>query len=80
MNERLKFQGRLTEKELEAKRLILRIKGLRDSLRNQLDPFEDVVELRGELIAEQAVELAGLQADLRGVSAEIAAIKKALGK
>jgi len=80
MSERLKFQGRLAEKEIEGKRLVLRINGLRDSLRNLLDPFEDVAELRGELIAQQAVELAGMQADLDGVSAEIAAIKKALGR
>lgn len=80
MSERLKFQGRLAEKELEAKALKLRLKGLRESIRNQLDPFEEVGELDCAVVAEQAVEMASLQADYTAALAEIEAIKKALGK
>jgi len=80
MNERLKFQGRLAEKKMEAKKLELRIKGLREALRNLLDPFEEIAALDCEVVAEQAVEMAGLHADYRAALDEIAAIKKALGK
>jgi len=80
MNERLKFQGRLAEKQLEAKRLMLRMDGLRKSIRDILDPFEDILDLRVEVAVEQVLELAGLQADLEETTATIAAINKALGK
>ena len=80
MNERLKFQGRLAEKQLEAKSLMLRMDGLRKSIRDTLDPFEDILDLRVEVAVEQVLELAGLQADLEETTATIAAINKALGK
>jgi len=80
MSERLKFEGRLREKELEEKKLRLRIEGLRNSIRDLLDPFEELVELKCEVVAEQALEMAGLQADLKACVEEIKAIKKALGK
>ena len=80
MNERLKFKGRLTEKKIEAEKLNLRIVGLRDSVRDLLDPFEDIKELRVEVAAEQMLEMAGLHADYKGLLEEITAIKKALGK
>lgn len=80
MNERLKFQGRLAEKELEEKKLRLRLDGLRNSIRELLDPFEDVAELNCEVVAEQALEMASLQVDLKAVLDEIKAINKALGK
>jgi len=80
MNEILKFKGRLAEKELEGKKLRLRIEGLRNSIRELLDPFEGVVDLNCEVVAEQALEMASLQVDLKAVLGEIGAIKKALGK
>lgn len=80
MNERLKFQGRLAEKKLEEKKLRLRLDGLRNSIRELLDPFEDVAELNCEVMAEQALEMASLQVDLKAALDEIKAINKALGK
>lgn len=80
MTERLKFMGRLREKELEAERLKLRIKGLRDAIREALDPFERVVDLALDVVAQQAVEAAELQIQLKEILAEIRAIKRALGK
>ena len=79
MTEQLKYRGRLAERQFEAKRLILRMDGLRKSIRDILDPFEDIAELRVDVAVEQALELAGLQADLKETTDTIAAINKALG-
>jgi len=80
MSERLKFMGRLREKELQAERLKLKIEGMRKSIRDLLDPFEDVVGLSLDHVAAYAVEAAELQIQLKEALAEIEAIKKALGK
>lgn len=80
MNERLGFLGRLREKELEIRKLTLKAEGLRDSIRNVLDPFEKIERIRADVAAEQAVELADLVIRIAGLADEIAAIKRALGK
>jgi len=80
MNEILKFKGRLQEKTREAVGLTLRIKGLVSSLRDLLDPFEEIEDLKADIISEQAIELAARQIEYKEVKAEIRAIKKALGK
>lgn len=80
MSEQLKFKGRLAEKELGAGKLKLRIQGLRDSIRENLDPFEAVEDLKTDVAAEQAFELAQLHIEYMRTLQEIAAIKKALGK
>jgi hypothetical protein len=80
MNERLKHLGRLEERKMEARKLELKMRGLVDSIRDILDPFERLDEIKGEQAAAQAVELATVQAQYKEVLAEIAAIKKALGK
>lgn len=79
MSERLKHEGRLRQKELEVQRLRLRIHGLVDSIRDILDPFEKVEDLKVDIAAEQALELAGKHIEYRGLLSEIRAIKKALG-
>ena len=79
MTEQLKFRGRLAEKELEAKKLRLRMEGLRDSIRELLDPFEPVAALRTDVAMEQVIELAGLNIDLKEAIETIAALKKILG-
>ena len=80
MSERLKHEGRLAEKEREAKRLTLKIKGLVDSMRDALDPFEPALGLDLELVAEQAIEIRSAQIDLVAIDAEIKAILKVLGR
>lgn len=80
MSENLKFKGRLMEKAQEATGLTIRIKGLVASLRDLLDPFEEIEDLKADIISEQAVELAARQIEYKEVKAEIKAIKKALGK
>lgn len=78
-NERLKHQGRLREAELQAQGLRLRCEGLIRSIRDCLDPFEPLTDMRCDVAAQQGVELAGLQVDYRQVVAEITQLKKALG-
>ena len=79
MNERLKFQGRLAEKELEAKTLKLRIEGMIDSIRSHLDPFESIVNLKAHLIAGQAVDLSEYHTMYMEILDEIRLLKKELG-
>ena len=78
MSENLKFKGRLLEKEQEEKKLSLRIKGLVTSLRELLDPFEKLEDLKADIISEQALILEARQIELKEVRAKIKAIKKAL--
>jgi Zn-dependent metalloprotease len=80
MSENLKFKGRLMEKSREAVGLTLQIKGLVASLRDLLDPFEEIEDLRADMISEQAMELAARQIEYKEAKAEIKAISKALGK
>lgn len=80
MSERLKFQGRLREKELQAEKIELKIAGLRTAIRDNLDPFENVMGLKLDVVASQAMEMAEVQIQLKEILAEIEAIKKALGK
>lgn len=79
MTERLKFQGRLAEKELEAKELKLRIEGLRDSIRDALDPFAKIEDLKAHIVARQAVDLSEYHVQYKELLEEIRQIKKELG-
>ena len=80
MSERLSYMGRLREKELEQRRLVIKAEGLRDSIRQALDPFEKIEIIRADVAAEQAVELADLVIQIVALNGEIAAIRRALGK
>ena len=81
MNEEvLKFRGRLAATELEAKNREIAAKGLVNSLRNLLDPFEALEELSDEQILDQALRLANMLIAYREKRAEIAALRKALGR
>ncbi len=78
-SERLKHRGRLAEALAAARRLEMSIEGDMLSIRDLLDPFEPIADLRAELAAGQAVGLAGKHAEYLGLLAEIKALKKALG-
>jgi len=80
MSEILKFRGRLAEKEFDLKGLILRIRGLVESIRNNLDPLGEIEDIKAGIAAEQAIELADLKIQYAEILADIGAIKKALGK
>jgi len=80
MTERLKFEGRLVVKEKEIRQLRISIESNRDSLREALDPFEDLSDLAGERISTLAVNLAAQLIEYRRLNAENMAIRKALGK
>lgn len=80
MNERLKFEGRAAEKKRELFGVGLRIKGLRDSIREKLDPFAEIEDINAEVVSAEAFDLAGLWAKYRELQMSIAAIEKALGR
>ena len=77
--ERLQFQGRLGEKKIEAKKIEIKMNGLVEAMRNDLNPFEEVENLNTELIVEQALDLAQLKINYISALKEIKAIQKALG-
>jgi hypothetical protein len=80
-SERLQFQGRLGEKKIEAKKKEIKMAGLVDAMRDNLNPFsEEIEDLNTELVVEQALDLAQLKIDYVGIMQEIKAIQKALGK
>ena len=78
--ERLQFQGKSGEKKIEAKKIEVKMNGLIEAMRNNLNPFEEIEYLNTELIVEQALDLAQLKIDYIGALKEIKAIQKALGK
>lgn len=80
MTERLKFEGRLAEKERDRRKLALRIQALVTSVRDLLDPFAPIEDLKADQAAELALELANLHIEHARLAAEIAALKKALGR
>jgi hypothetical protein len=80
MTERLKQEGRLLENEEKERALELKIKGLINSIRDLLDPFEKLEVLKCDIAVEQTIELAQLQIDYKEVREEIAAIKRHLGR
>lgn len=79
MSERAKYRGHLAEAEEKEALLETRLKGLVESLRDQLDPIADVGELKGEIIASQATEFATIQIELISIRGKISTIKKHLG-
>lgn len=80
MNERLKFMGRLTEKKLKALEIKLRIEGLRDAIRDALDPFEEIEDLKARVVAGQAVDLSELHLSYSELMEDIRKLKKELGE
>jgi hypothetical protein len=80
MSETLKFKGRLLEMQNEMQQTELRIKGLVASIRDCLDPFARIEDLRADEAAQQAVELANLRIRWNEIGHEVRAIQKALGK
>lgn len=80
MSERLKYKGRLAEKKEKAQQLKLSMEGDLKAVRDLLDPFEPLEDIRADLAAAQAVELAGKHAEYLGLLEEIKAIRKALGE
>jgi len=80
MNERLKQMGRLEEKKLQVREKEIKMRGLVESLREHLDPFERHDVLDTELIASQAMELAQIKIEYVGILEDIRGLKKILGR
>nr|BDD47311.1 hypothetical protein 14 [bacterium] len=79
-NERLKYEGRLAVMEKDARKLKVQLKGLVESLRDQLDPTEDVRDLDAEVIASQGVEFASKHTEYIELLAKIKEVNKILGR
>ncbi|MBI9092289.1 MAG: hypothetical protein JEZ12_24000 [Desulfobacterium sp.] len=77
--ERTQYMGQREQKKLELKKLELSIKGLKESIRTQLNPFITIEEIDQEVVAAQAFDLAEKVIKYKALVAEIAAINKALG-
>ena len=79
-DERIKFSGRLAQEEMTRQQLELKIKGLVDSIRDCLDPFAGIDDLRTDEAAQQAFELAECRIQWIEACGRIKALKKALGR
>lgn len=79
MNERLKYQGRLVEKRIEAKNLKLRIQGMIYSIRSHLDPFDKIENIKAQLVARQAVDLSEYHTMYTTALDEIQKLKEEIG-
>jgi len=79
MTEQQKFMGRLQELKNKSQNLKLQIEGLRDALRDNLDPFEPVEDLKDEMISIQGIEVHKKIISYREVLAEIKQAKRILG-
>lgn len=80
MSERLKHMGRRQEDKVKATGLKMGIEALRASIRDNLDPFDTVEKINGDMVAELAMELAGKLIDYRAVLAEIQQLDEILGR
>ena len=80
MSEHLKFLGRRQELEQKKLSLKIQIEGLVKNLRDALDPFEAIENLRVDAIAEWSFELAGAYDGYRAILEELRKIKEILGR
>ena len=80
MDERLKYLGRQKEMELQIVEMRMRLEGLRDSIRELLDPFEALEALDTAKIITLSAEFNRLHIDYVAALQQLAAIKKALGR
>ncbi len=77
--ERLIWQGQREEKKIEANQLKISIKGLRDSIRAELNPHSPIEEINHERIAQQTFEMADKLIRLKKFQGEIKALNQSLG-
>ncbi len=80
MSERYVKEGRLGEQKDLALKLKIKLEGLRDQIRNHLDPFEDVAALKLENVVVYAVEARKIQGQLAEARGKISDILKSLGR
>jgi len=77
--EKIRLKGRLSEAKTRLKELEIKADGLIISLRLHIDPYKKLVELQGELIAQQAQELAQIYEEAKKLKAEIDRMEADLG-
>lgn len=78
--ERLKFMGRLESIRIESERLRMLIISTRDRVRDILDPFVSLDELRTDEAAALAIELSAYHGEYVRCLQEMEAIRRALGR
>lgn len=79
-DEYLKHAGRLAQLEQEIRIAELKIWALVTSIRNCLDPFAEIVDLKTDMAAQQTMELADARIRWNETCHKIEALKKALGR
>lgn len=77
--ERLRNQGYLAQLSQDEKRLVLRLNGMRESMRRILDPMAEIARIDGEALSDGALQFASLQGELKAVRAKIARVEDLLG-
>jgi hypothetical protein len=80
MTEHLKYLGRRQELELAKKKVIIRINGLINNMRDALDPLTPVAELRTDAVAEWAIDLADAKDRYAEILNGLKQIEDILGK
>jgi hypothetical protein len=79
LEERLLTEGRLVEAQEKIKEMQLRLTYIRDALRQELDPFEPLENLKGESIKLIASDFAGHHKDYLKLLELEKALRRALG-
>lgn len=77
--ERLKFEGRLWRLEIKTRKLELRLKGELKAIRNILDPYKPIADVKFDEAMSLVVTAAGAHIDYKGLLYEMELIKKDLG-
>lgn len=77
--ERVRLRGILVEKKIILKNLEIKADGLVISLRMNLDPYKDIIELPAEIINSQANELANTIIMAKELAREIKKLEEELG-
>lgn len=79
--ERLMMQGKLGELERQKKKLLIKGKGLCDSIRPTINPtIQEIDEMEIASAAQQMDELVMVQGELLAVSGKIQRLEKELGR
>ncbi len=78
MSETIRNLGHLKQNELDLRKAELEIKGLVAAIRDCLDPFAAIADLRADVAAQQALALSELHIRWQELSSQNIALKKAL--
>lgn len=80
MSEHLKYLGRRAQLELERKSLEIKISGLIQILRDELDPLKDILRLKAADIVTHALSLADETDRYKRVGEDLDRIREIIGR